>query len=169
MFRMRFSLSSVGGFLLLLLVLVFSAALASSVSDSAVDSMSVRELKAFLKERGLECRDCVEKSHLAQFVKKHRDDPVVENAAPKNPGEQPRRPRAKSAAGRMMEQVVDKICPEAAQHILGPLETVFEGLKSSIMPIFGVSETQLMKQMKKSKFYTEAVSSMRVHFSDLAD
>eukprot|EP00475_Leptophrys_vorax_P029223 TRINITY_DN4269_c0_g3_i1.p1 TRINITY_DN4269_c0_g3~~TRINITY_DN4269_c0_g3_i1.p1 ORF type:complete len:176 (-),score=58.88 TRINITY_DN4269_c0_g3_i1:459-986(-) len=59
------------------LVLVLMVCCSALLSDEEISKMSVKQLKEFMKQRQLDCSDCVEKSHLIQFVKDHRDVPVV--------------------------------------------------------------------------------------------
>lgn len=55
------------------------------LSEEDIRQMRVKELKQFLKDRGVECTDCVEKRHLVHKVLESREIPILTNNEEQEP------------------------------------------------------------------------------------
>ncbi len=65
------------------LACVIVAATAKQVTEAELKAMKVKQLKSFLDERGIICKECQEKADFVRKALKHMNDKVVNAAPPK--------------------------------------------------------------------------------------
>jgi len=58
-------------------------------TDAKIKKMKIKELKAFISDRGLVCDDCFEKGDYIRFVKKNRDALLLPSKRPRKISKEP--------------------------------------------------------------------------------